>query len=352
MFFVQCHSRPCLFIEFIFWEEYTVYHVVSCPECLDFVVFQEWQGAHLGREPKAHPHSGYCKIVHKSDEGACLKQSRRWKIFGACTTMSVLPATYPQALTTAFSRFVCNCFAHFQCDHDFTPYNATSVTKLTQEGIFPDWEDEKNGSGGRWIINSDRWVPGCDADLSLIDVALPRKQRVDVLDTHWLEILIFMIGEQAEVFHAIENVSWATRVSNNLLYRCMHPRSTGLLWICAPRGTNWGWVSRLEWLLKMGLILEWLAGPMQLFVWFQFHCLKVWLADTSADSVLRVGRQLFCWDEEILKYWESLFCSDDILVLCINCFHRMVKERLGLPKDQTIVFNVHRFVANCCGSLI
>ena len=70
--------------------------------------------------------------------------------------MSVLLATYPQALTTAFSRFVCNCFAHFQCDHDVTPYNATSVTKLTQEGIFPDWEDEKNGSGGRWIINSDR----------------------------------------------------------------------------------------------------------------------------------------------------------------------------------------------------
>ena len=29
------------------------------------------------------------------------------------------------------------------------------------------------------------------------------------------------------------------------------------------------------------------------------------------------------------------------------CFHRMVKERLGLPKDQTIVFNVHRFVTNC-----
>ena len=24
-------------------------------------------------------------------------------------------------------------------------------------------------------------------------------------------------------------------------------------------------------------------------------------------------------------------------------FRRMVKERLGLPKDQTIVFNVHRF---------
>ena len=26
-----------------------------------------------------------------------------------------------------------------------------------------------------------------------------RQQRGDVLDTHWLEILIFLIGEQAEV---------------------------------------------------------------------------------------------------------------------------------------------------------
>merc|ERR1719244_1636226 len=42
-----------------------------------------------------------------------------------------------------------------------------------KEGIFPDWEDEKNGPGGRWIINSDR------------------QQRGDVLDTHWSEILIF-----------------------------------------------------------------------------------------------------------------------------------------------------------------
>jgi len=106
-----------------------------------------------------------------------------------------------------------------------------------KEGIFPDWEDEKNGSGGRWIINSDR------------------QQRVDVLDTHWLEILIFMIGEQAEVH--------ASKVNGAVV----NLRAKGD---------------------KLG----------------------VWLADTSADSVLRVGR--------------------------------MVKERLGLPKDQTIVFNVHR----------
>jgi len=106
-----------------------------------------------------------------------------------------------------------------------------------KEGIFPDWEDEKNGPGGRWMINSDR------------------QQRGDVLDTHWLEILIFLIGEQAEVH--------ASKVNGAVV----NLRAKGD---------------------KLG----------------------VWLADTAADSVLRVGR--------------------------------MVKERLGLPKDQTIVFNVHR----------
>jgi len=106
-----------------------------------------------------------------------------------------------------------------------------------KEGIFPDWEDEKNGPGGRWIINSDR------------------QQRGDVLDTHWLEILIFLIGEQAEVH------------SSKINGAVVNLRAKGD---------------------KLG----------------------VWLADSSADSVLRIGR--------------------------------MVKERLGLPKDQTIVFNVHR----------
>ena len=249
---------------------------------------------------------------------ACIKRLRRWKIFGACTTMSVLPATYPQALTTAFSRFVCNCFAHLQvwpwpC---LTLYDATSVTKLNQEGIFPDWEDEKNGSGGRWIINSDRWIPGRDADLSWIDVALHRQQRVDVLDTHWLEILIFMIGEQAEVVQLQLKMSLLSNwgLTNDLLYRCTHLRSTELLWICAQRGTNWGWV---EWLFKMGQILDWLIENgsqdssntgLNLFINFSFinnDYLKVWLADTSADSVLRVGRQLF-WHHQLINYCDSL----------------------------------------------
>ena len=38
-------------------------------------------------------------------------------------------------------------------------------------------------------------------------------------------------------------------------------------------------------------------------------------------------------------------------VLAKWCLYRMVKERLGLPKDQTIVFNVHRFAANSVASL-
>ena len=104
-----------------------------------------------------------------------------------------------------------------------------------------------------WIINSDRRV---QAATLLCYELLSRQQRVDVLDTHWLEILIFMIGEQAEVLLPIQNVSFEQYcLMNNLLHRCTHLRWTELLLICAPRGTNWGWV---EWLLKMGEILDWL----------------------------------------------------------------------------------------------
>ena len=45
-----------------------------------------------------------------------------------------------------------------------------------KEGIFPDWEDPKNQKGGRWIIQN---------------------VNVDYLDTCWLEIIFFMIGEVA-----------------------------------------------------------------------------------------------------------------------------------------------------------
>jgi len=51
---------------------------------------------------------------------------------------------------------------------------------LFKEGIFPDWEDPMNKLGGRWVINLDK------------------KMRVECLDTYWLEIMLYLIGEQAD----------------------------------------------------------------------------------------------------------------------------------------------------------
>jgi len=52
---------------------------------------------------------------------------------------------------------------------------------LFKEGIFPDWEDPRNQAGGRWMINVDK------------------RQRNEFLDTYWLEILFFLIGEHADL---------------------------------------------------------------------------------------------------------------------------------------------------------
>merc|ERR1712227_724226 len=51
---------------------------------------------------------------------------------------------------------------------------------LFKEGIFPDWGDVRNAPGGRWMINVDK------------------RQRMECLDTYWLEILFFLIGEHAD----------------------------------------------------------------------------------------------------------------------------------------------------------
>eukprot|EP00088_Acartia_fossae_P053113 TRINITY_DN602_c0_g1_i1.p1 TRINITY_DN602_c0_g1~~TRINITY_DN602_c0_g1_i1.p1 ORF type:complete len:247 (+),score=65.93 TRINITY_DN602_c0_g1_i1:31-771(+) len=53
---------------------------------------------------------------------------------------------------------------------------------LFKEGIFPDWEDPRNKNGGRWIISLDK------------------RHRVQCLDTYWLEILFFLIGEHADQY--------------------------------------------------------------------------------------------------------------------------------------------------------
>ena len=65
---------------------------------------------------------------------------------------------------------------------------------LFKEGIFPDWEDKRNAPGGRWMINVDK------------------RQRADCLDTYWLEILFFLIGEHAdEHAHQVRDQRLATR---------------------------------------------------------------------------------------------------------------------------------------------
>jgi len=57
---------------------------------------------------------------------------------------------------------------------------AGSDYSLFKEGIFPDWEDKRNTNGGRWIISLDK------------------RQRAELLDHYWLEILFFLIGEHAD----------------------------------------------------------------------------------------------------------------------------------------------------------
>ena len=47
---------------------------------------------------------------------------------------------------------------------------------MFREGVLPDWEDQENREGGRWIV---------------------RRQRGEV-DAAWLELLFFLIGEHAE----------------------------------------------------------------------------------------------------------------------------------------------------------
>ena len=51
---------------------------------------------------------------------------------------------------------------------------------IFKEGIFPDWEDPRNEVGGRWIIS------------------LCKESKNKFLDTYWLELMLFLIGEQAD----------------------------------------------------------------------------------------------------------------------------------------------------------
>ena len=113
-------------------------------------------------------------------------QWRRWRTSGASTTTLRHPASCHLDPTSAFSR------QFLRTIH--LPKHGCDVQIFHQEGIFPDWEDPRNAVGGRWMIGVDRWGIIQNTDNCL----LVRQQRSETLDSHWLEILFFLIGEHAD----------------------------------------------------------------------------------------------------------------------------------------------------------
>ena len=109
---------------------------------------------------------------------------------------------------------------------------------LFKEGIFPDWEDQRNSPGGRWMINMDK------------------RQRADHLDQYWLEILFFLIGEHADQ-HAHQVKTNLTSKSNRLYPHIIQVNGA----VVNVRGKG--------------------------------DKLAVWLADASQpDSILRIGKMI------------------------------------------------------------
>ena len=82
-----------------------------------------------------------------------------WSLYNHVSLASNLP---PGSDYSFFKVGIPDSRINLQYFFVFIKYN------LHQEGIFPDWEDEKNGPGGRWIINSDKWVSTRDFRLSLM----------------------------------------------------------------------------------------------------------------------------------------------------------------------------------------
>jgi len=54
-------------------------------------------------------------------------------------------------------------------------------------GVLPDWEDQANVSGGRWMI------------------PCPKRERDEKLNERWLDILIMMVGEHMEEYSGLVN---------------------------------------------------------------------------------------------------------------------------------------------------
>ena len=147
---------------------------------------------------------------------------------------------------------------------------------LFKEGIFPDWEDARNAPGGRWMINVDK------------------RQRTDFLDTYWLEILFFCIGEHADQ-HAHQVTQYLICQQKNMpvsLSNIYHSVT-----LCPVTFDFFSY-----------LIVQ--VNGAVVNVRGKGDKLAVWLADASQpDSILRIGK--------------------------------MIKERLGIDPEQTIGFNIH-----------
>ena len=140
---------------------------------------------------------------------------------------------------------------------------------LFKEGIFPDWEDARNAPGGRWMINVDK------------------RQRSEFLDTYWLEILFFLIGEHAD--------QHAHQVCVNSL----------CFFLCCLECFE-----SHQYQHHVNIILLSQVNGAVVNVRGKGDKLAIWLADASQpDSITRIGK--------------------------------MIKERLNIDPDQTIGFNIH-----------
>ena len=79
---------------------------------------------------------------------------------------------------------------------------------MFKEGIFPDWEDPRNQDGGRWVIAMD-------------------KRKRELLDTYWLEIMFFLIGEHADQHaYQVEQFFMIILLLIKILFRCLELLST------------------------------------------------------------------------------------------------------------------------------
>ena len=65
--------------------------------------------------------------------------------------------------------------------------NTGHTYSVFRDGVLPDWEDEANIEGGRWMISC------------------PRDEREERLETMWLEILFMMVGEHMGDFSELVN---------------------------------------------------------------------------------------------------------------------------------------------------